>query len=118
VSVGTCHAAQNVCRRSHRDRHHRNRHHHRVGDGRAVAQGGLDAEAARSYHLVERPFLRLRARLFGEGKAKVPPAVRVTEVMILPGLESLLDQSLLRQRTGVDGEPRFELLQTIQPLNL
>lgn len=43
--------------------------------------------AMASYHLVERPFLRLRARLFGEGKTKVSPAaVAVPVTVVVPGL--------------------------------
>ncbi|HZG69759.1 MAG TPA: hypothetical protein VEZ12_23705, partial [Herpetosiphonaceae bacterium] len=33
---------------------------------------------------------------------------------VLDGLQSLIDQSLVRQEEGVEGEPRFTMLQTIQ----
>ena len=33
------------------------------------------------------------------------------------GLEALLDKSLLRQEEGVDGEPRFVMLETIRRSN-
>jgi tetratricopeptide (TPR) repeat protein len=37
-----------------------------------------------------------------------------SELIILEGLESLVDQSLLRQEVGLDGEARFLMLETIR----
>jgi hypothetical protein len=37
---------------------------------------------------------------------------------IVDGIAALLDQSLLRQEVGVDGEPRFMMLETIREFAL
>jgi predicted ATPase/DNA-binding CsgD family transcriptional regulator len=36
------------------------------------------------------------------------------KIAVLDGLASLIDQSLLRQEEGIDGEPRFTMLETIR----
>ena len=42
------------------------------------------------------------------------PSFLNRSILILDGLASLLDQSLLRQAEGQDGEPRFTMLETIR----
>jgi non-specific serine/threonine protein kinase len=75
-----------------------------------------------SYELLGLPDRTLFARLApfeggctpeaAESVCAVPGELDTT--LVAAGLESLLDQSLLRQRLGADGEKRIEMLQTVQ----
>ncbi|NTU82494.1 MAG: LuxR family transcriptional regulator, partial [Chloroflexales bacterium] len=74
-----------------------------------------------SYQLLDTVAQRLFARLgvfvggcSAEAVTAVCSAMGESEWDILEGLAALVDQSLLRQEAGLDGEPRFALLETIR----
>ena len=74
-----------------------------------------------SYNLLDATqqtlFVRLGVFVGGwteQAAARVCNAADDTSIDILDGLAALLDQSLLQQTEGSDGEPRFTMLETIR----
>jgi predicted ATPase len=66
-------------------------------------------------------FARLAAFAGGctyEAAEAVCAAAGELSVVVLDGLEALVEQSLLRQGDGADGEPRFTMLETIREYGL
>ena len=92
---------------------------------RRARPAGAPADAARRDRLELRPAARGRADCFARlavfaGGATLEAIAAVCDIDgdlpldVLDGLERLLDQSLLRQEAGADGEPRFGMLETIR----
>jgi predicted ATPase/class 3 adenylate cyclase/Tfp pilus assembly protein PilF len=75
----------------------------------AVFVGGFSLEAVEAVCADQ----ELRIEDSG-GKIAAPASIFDSRSSILDRLASLVDQSLLRQTPGIDGEPRFMLLETIR----
>lgn len=88
-------------------------------------QQTLKATIAWSYDLLtsdEQALFRWLSVFAGSGSIEAAEAVAEAggdlEIDMLDGIESLIDQSLLRRSVGPDGEPRFVMLETLREFGL
>src|SRR5262249_16941619 len=74
-----------------------------------------------SYSLLnadEQVLFRRLAVFVGGFTLEAAEAICQPEISTLDGIASLLDKSLLQQKTGFNGEPRFSMLETIHEYGL